>query len=67
MNISDFRFRAEQNGELVILQVACYEKTNYSFESSTKWRDAKVEDLLDLAELILRKGQTDKPKNPLEF
>lgn len=52
MSINGIRFRAE--GELVVLQVSEYKRSHYSFESDVQWRDAKVQDLLDVADEISR-------------
>ena len=66
MAINDFRFRAE--GDLVVLQVEAAKRSYSGSWSDYEWRDAKVQDLLDVAHLIRMKGMTDKcvPSSSLE-
>lgn len=65
MSISDFRFR--DSAGLVVLQVFEYKNDFHGYSSNkSDWRDAKVEDLLDVADLIRRKSQTDRAFNPME-
>ena len=59
MSINDFRFR--DSAGLVVLQVLENKSDSYGYSSNkSDWRDAKVEDLLDVADLIRRKSQTDR-------
>lgn len=56
MSVNDVRFRAE--GDLVVLQVNSREITYPAYHGSNspaKWRDASMEDLLDVAECLKRK------------
>lgn len=65
MTISDIRFRNEN--ELVILQVLTYE-SNYGSLGTSKWRDAKTEDLLDVASVIRDLGRRDTPvQDPMNW
>jgi len=48
MTIRAIRFRAE--GETVVLQVLIPRSIAYTMNDSGTWRDAKVEDLLDVSE-----------------
>lgn len=51
MSILSIRFRSE--GALVVLQVSELENTQYgSYQREPKWRDAKVEDLIEAARFI---------------
>ncbi len=55
MSIESFRFRSE--GELVVLQVKQMpDRGAYEWEREGTWRDAKVTDLIDIADLIRNKG-----------
>lgn len=58
--ISNYRFR--NAGVLVVLQV--YEPDSWASASNnySKWRDAKTEDLLDVASLIRGNRQIDVAK-----
>lgn len=49
MNITAIRFRSNEEG-LVILQVQYNMSPSYSYHESRTWRDAKVEDLLEVAD-----------------
>lgn len=49
MNVVAIRFRTNEEG-LVVLQVSVHDKHSFSSYSDTKWRDAKVEDLLEVAD-----------------
>lgn len=47
-----FRTEATPHGQLVVLQVRLYEeKYGYTTPTST-WRDAKVEDLLEVGQIV---------------
>ena len=49
MSITAIRFRATAEG-LCVLQVQEHESgSSYNYRSEPKWRDAKVEDLLDVS------------------
>lgn len=48
MNIRGIRFRTQDN--LVILQVCVPDHRSFSYQADATWRDAKVEDLLDVAD-----------------
>lgn len=64
--ISNYRFRNE--GALVVLQVA--EESNrsmYDTYRTASWRDAKTEDLLDVAALIRGGGQIEVGAKHREF
>lgn len=48
-----FRTMATPNGEIVVLQVCLYEEDRYGYTTpKLTWRDAKVEDLLDVGAII---------------
>lgn len=65
MSLTDFRFR--ESAGLVVLQVLEYENDPYGYSSvKAKWRDAKVEDLLDVSRLLRRFQQEDRPYNSME-
>jgi hypothetical protein len=49
MNVVGIRFRTNEEG-LVILQVSVHDRHSFSSYSDTKWRDAKVEDLLEVSD-----------------
>lgn len=49
MNVVGIRFRTNEES-LVILQVSVHDRHSFSSYSDTKWRDAKVEDLLEVAD-----------------
>ncbi len=49
MNVQEIRFRTNEEG-FVILQVCVLDRHSFSSFSDTKWRDAKVEDLLEVAD-----------------
>lgn len=54
--INDIRFRAEDGR--VVLQVNAHETTYPAYHgsnSAAKWRDASMEDLLDVADCLKRK------------
>lgn len=54
MSINDIRFRAE--GALMVLQVNVSERDDYGYSRTTsKWRDATVEDMLDVVACLKRK------------
>ena len=57
MSINDIRFRAE--GAFMVLQVNVSERDDYFSHGRTtsKWRDATVEDMLDVAACL--KGKYD--------
>lgn len=59
MSITNYRFRADDGK--VVLQVCEYgdQFTIYN-RSGPTWRDAKVEDLLEVAALIRRGSQVDR-------
>jgi hypothetical protein len=59
MSITSMRFRNE--GEFIVLQVSEYERDCYGAASKEKWRDAKTEDLLDIATVIRNMGMVDRP------
>jgi len=49
--IEEIRFRVK--GELCVLQVRLYEESYSGYTTPTpKWRDAKVEDLLEVGKII---------------
>lgn len=48
MAVTGIRFRAQE--DLVILQVQINTSPSYSYHENRSWRDAKVEDLLEVAE-----------------
>jgi hypothetical protein len=48
MSVQQIRFRSNEEG-LVILQVRIQTSPSYSFHEHSTWRDAKVEDLLEVA------------------
>ena len=59
MNINDIRFRSE--GATVVLQVNAHRETYPSYHGmsdSGEWRDAKMEDMLDVAECLKRKFES---------
>jgi hypothetical protein len=49
MNVQEIRFRTNEEG-LVILQVCVLDRHSFSSFADTKWRDAKVEDLLEVSD-----------------
>ena len=59
MTITSYRFRAD--GEVVVLQVEEEKQSGYSYKDvpTRSWRDAKVEDLMDVAALIHRHESED--------
>lgn len=64
MTITAIRYRTE--GALVVLQVA--EKIErdgpYSYSEGPKWRDAKVEDMLDVAGHVTKERVVYVPSGP---
>lgn len=49
MTVIAIRFRSNEEG-LVILQVQINTSPSYSYHENSTWRDAKVEDLLEVAD-----------------
>lgn len=49
MTVTAIRFRSNEEG-LVILQVQINTSPSYSYHENRTWRDAKVEDLLEVAD-----------------
>lgn len=47
-----FRTEATPHGQLVVLQVGLYEEKYGYTPPSLIWRDAKVEDLLDVGQIV---------------
>lgn len=65
MSINDIRFRAE--GDTVVLQVKAHRETYPSYHGhgdSAQWRDAKLEDMLDVAECLKRKFEPARVDQP---
>jgi len=50
MTISGIRFRADQG--VLVLQIEEIGKTYYAGERTVTWRDAKVEDMLDIMPFV---------------
>lgn len=59
MSIVDHRFRHETSNDTLVLQVSEQQRDGFpNYQTThTKWRDAKVEDLLEVAKLL---GTSDK-------
>lgn len=56
--INDIRFRSDV--EMLVLQVSYYnENVSFPTDEVEKWRDAVVEDLLEVAEILQKKYQRE--------
>jgi len=63
MSVNDIRFRSE--GEMIVLQISVDKARSRYYENDlgSEWRDARVEDMLDVAE-HLRMKYADEKFNP---